>query len=169
MERAGHVTVIGSGQSGAEVILDLLRRNLQGGPAVSWLTRTRSFAPLDYTKLVLEMTTPAYVRHFHGLPQATKDRLVAEQWQHYKGISTETLEQIHDLLYQRELREGLAPVELRCGITLEAATRERPDRTILGFLQQDSQRRFPWPPTSSSPPPATARARPASSSPSSTC
>src|SRR6478609_3598873 len=55
--RAAHVTVIGSGQSGAEVMLDLLGKNVAGGPELSWLTRTRSFAPLDYTKLVLEMTT----------------------------------------------------------------------------------------------------------------
>ncbi|HEV7908343.1 MAG TPA: SidA/IucD/PvdA family monooxygenase, partial [Pseudonocardiaceae bacterium] len=34
---ADHVTVVGSGQSGAEVALDLMRRNLDGGPAVSWL------------------------------------------------------------------------------------------------------------------------------------
>ena len=113
IEGAQHVTVVGSGQSGAEVVVDLLRRNLAGGPAVSWLNRTPTFAPLDYTKLVLEMTTPAYVRYFHALPQETKDRLIAEQWQHYKGISTETLEEIHDLLYQRELKPGLAAVELR--------------------------------------------------------
>jgi lysine N6-hydroxylase len=142
VQRARHVTVIGSGQSGAEVVLDLLGHNLQGGPAVGWLTRTRSFAPLDYTKLVLEMTTPAYVRYFHGLAQPTKDRLVAQQWQHYKGISTGTLEQIHDLLYRRELLEDLAPVELRCGVTLEGATVERDGRTCLGFLHQDTGRRF---------------------------
>jgi lysine N6-hydroxylase len=121
VERAQHVTVIGSGQSAAEIVLDLLRRNLEGGPALTWLTRTPSFAPLDYTKLVLEMTTPAYIRYFHGLPQDVKDRLNAEQWQHYKGISTKTLEQLHDLLYQRELKTGLAAVELRCGVAVESA------------------------------------------------
>jgi lysine N6-hydroxylase len=118
---AKRVTVVGSGQSGAEIVLDLLRRNVEGGPAVTWLTRTPAFAPLDYTKLVLEMTTPAYVRYFHGLPQHVKDRLVAEQWQHYKGISGETLAQIHGALYERELFRGLAPVELRCGVSVEAA------------------------------------------------
>jgi lysine N6-hydroxylase len=142
VERARHVTVVGSGQSGAEVALDVLGRNLEGGPALSWLTRTRTFAPLDYTKLVLEMTTPAYVRHFHGLDPATRDRLVAEQWQHYKGISSETLAHIHDLLYRRELHAGLAPVELRCAVTLEAATPEADGRLRLGFVQQDTRRRF---------------------------
>lgn len=121
VERVDHVTVVGSGQSAAEIVVDLLQRNLAGGPALSWLTRTASFAPLDYTKLVLEMTTPAYVRYFHALPPAVRDRLNASHWQLYKGISVETLEQIHDLLYQRELKTGLAPVELRCGVAVEGA------------------------------------------------
>jgi lysine N6-hydroxylase len=140
--RAEHVTVVGSGQSGAEVTLDLLRRNLAGGSAVSWLTRTRSFAPLDYTKLVLEMTTPAYIQHFQRLPQPVKDRLVIEQWQHYKGISSETLEQIHDALYQRELCPGLAPVELRCGIALETANVGPSGEIALGFRERDTNRCF---------------------------
>lgn len=142
LDRADHVTVVGSGQSGAEVALDLLRRNHTGGGAVSWLTRTRSFAPLDYTKLVLEMTTPAYIRYFHGLPQATKDRLVAEQWQHHKGISAETLEQIHDALYTRDLRTGLAPVELRCGVTVESARLDPSGRVVLSCRDRDTERAF---------------------------
>lgn len=137
---ARHVTVVGSGQSAAEVVLDLLRQNLEGGPALTWLTRAPSFAPLDYTKLVLEMTTPAYVRYFHALPQATKDRLNAEQWQHYKGISIPTLEQIHDLLYQRELRRGasLAPVELRCGVAVEDARANERGEVVLGCRHRDT-------------------------------
>ena len=142
LERARHVTVVGSGQSGAEVVLDLLLQNLAGGPAVSWLTRTRSFAPLDYTKLVLEMTTPAYVRYFHALPQPTKDRLVAEQWQHYKGISSELIRQIHEQLYRRELVGGLAPVELRSGVNVEAASIATHDKVVLGCRDRDSDARF---------------------------
>jgi lysine N6-hydroxylase len=142
LARAEHVTVVGSGQSAAEVVLDLLRENLAGGPALSWLTRTRSFAPLDYTKLVLEMTTPAYVRYFHGLPQATKDRLNAEQWQHYKGISSSTIDQIHDLLYQRELARDLAPVTLRCGVAVETASERAHGQVALGCQHRDTGTRF---------------------------
>lgn len=138
VDRTQQVTVVGSGQTGAEVVVDLLRRNLAGGPAVAWLTRTPSFAPLDYTKLVLEMTTPAYVRYFHGLPQSTKDRLIAEQWQHYKGVSSETLEQIHDLMYQRELEQGLADVEFRCGVAVEGATPNDSGRPVLRCRHRDT-------------------------------
>jgi len=142
IERARHVSVVGSGQSGAEVTLDLLQRNAAGGAAVSWLTRTRSFAPLDYTKLVLEMTTPAYVRYFHALPQPTKDRLVAEQWQHYKGISSELIARIHEQLYRRELDSGLLPVELRCGVTVEASGLETSGKIRLECRDRDSGATF---------------------------
>ncbi|GAA3875380.1 SidA/IucD/PvdA family monooxygenase [Saccharothrix violaceirubra] len=135
------VTVVGSGQSGAEIVLDLVRRNLAGGPAVSWLTRTPVFAPLDYTKLVLEMTTPSYVRHFHSLPQDRRDELRAEHWRHYRAISERTLEELHDLLYRREFERGLAPVELRPGVAVVASERVAGE-TVLTCAHRDTGRLF---------------------------
>ncbi|MEU0719244.1 SidA/IucD/PvdA family monooxygenase [Streptomyces lavendulocolor] len=141
---AGKVTVVGSGQSGAEVAVDLLGRNVAGGPAVSWLTRTSSFAPLDYTKMNLELTTPAYMQYFHSLPEQVRDRLVKEQWQFYKGISTDTLEEIHELLYRRQLEHGLAEVELRFGITVASASVDAgTGRAVLTCRHRDTGESFP--------------------------
>jgi lysine N6-hydroxylase len=131
---AGHVTVIGSGQSGAECTLDLLRAN---GPAVSWLTRTAAFTPLDYSKLVLEMTTPSYVDYFHGLAEPVRDQLVKDQWRHYKGISSETLEAIHDELYTRDLSS--APASLQVGVAVESAA-AGPDGVTLTLHHADTDR-----------------------------
>lgn len=124
IDAAPRVTVVGSGQSGAEVVIDLLRRRPGPDPGVSWLTRTSTFAPLDYTKLVLEMTTPEYVTYFHRLPQTTRDQLVARQWRHYKGISSESLDVIHDLLYRRAVRFGHPGVELRMDLEVRGAHTE---------------------------------------------
>ena len=117
---AESVTVIGSGQSGAEIVADLLEANLDGGPAVRWWTRTPWFAPLDFTKLSLEMTTPAYMDYFHALPEQTRDDVRAGHWQFHKGISSETLERLHDLLYRRELLGKLPAVQLRNGVAVES-------------------------------------------------
>ncbi|MGH3716962.1 MAG: lysine N(6)-hydroxylase/L-ornithine N(5)-oxygenase family protein, partial [Micromonosporaceae bacterium] len=119
---ARHVAVIGSGQSGAEVFLDLLRRQRDAGWAVTWLTRTPSFAPLDYSKLVLEYTTPEYMRYFHALPAARRDELIASQWQLYKGIDTETIDQIHAELYDHLLDGDRPPVQLLPGVAVTAAS-----------------------------------------------
>jgi lysine N6-hydroxylase len=140
--RTGRVTVVGSGQSGAECALDLLRANSEGGPGVSWLTRTAAYTPLDYSKLVLEMTTPSYVDYFHALEEPARDRLVKDQWRHYKGISSDTLEEIHDVLYQRDLStSAVAPVELQVGVAVESAV-ARADGIELTMRHADSGRTF---------------------------
>ncbi|RKN05332.1 lysine N(6)-hydroxylase/L-ornithine N(5)-oxygenase family protein [Streptomyces radicis] len=106
------ITVVGGGQSGAEVFLDLLRRQRSAGWALTWLTRSWGFAPLDYSKLVLEYTTPAYMRYFNGLAPDVRDRLVASQWQLYKGIDSETIDLIHGELYDHMLDGDRPPVTL---------------------------------------------------------
>lgn len=98
---AEDVTVIGSGQSGAEVVLDLLRNQEEAGWRLRWLTRSPAFAPMEYSKLGLEHFTPDYTRYFRSLPQETRDRVVPAQWQLYKASSAGTLAAIHDVLYER--------------------------------------------------------------------
>lgn len=120
VDQVSRITVVGSGQSGAEVFQDLLR-NHPTGPQLAWLTRTVTFGPLDYTKLVLEMTTPRYVEYFHALPEERRAALIRQQWHHYKGISSETIESIHELLYQRAVKGTGAPPELRCAVAVEGA------------------------------------------------
>lgn len=118
------VTVVGSGQSGAEVVLDLLRRqdgDGQGGPYVRWLARTTAFAPMEYSKIGLEHFTPDYIRYFRGLPEATRERLIREQWQLYKGVSEATLGDIHDELYERTIAGGEPRASLQPGVEVVAA------------------------------------------------
>ncbi|MFI1188709.1 lysine N(6)-hydroxylase/L-ornithine N(5)-oxygenase family protein [Streptomyces californicus] len=118
---ARHITVVGSGQSGAEVLLDLLRSRPQGTEGLTWLARTPAFAPMEYSKIGLEQFTPDYTRYFHGLPQATRDRLLPRQWQLYKGVSGDTLGDIHDELYRRSLGGGWPDVTLTPGIEVTGA------------------------------------------------
>ncbi|MDT7724605.1 MAG: lysine N6-hydroxylase [Actinomycetota bacterium] len=93
------VTVVGSGQSGAEVFLDLLRSRASAA-GLRWLARTPAFAPMEYSKLGLEQFTPDYTAYFRGLPEPVRDRLLPVQWQLYKGIDAETIAAIHDELYR---------------------------------------------------------------------
>ncbi|RLK61680.1 lysine N(6)-hydroxylase/L-ornithine N(5)-oxygenase family protein [Actinokineospora cianjurensis] len=128
------VTVVGSGQSGAEVFLDLLRRR-QGG--LRWLTRTPAFAPMEYSKLGLEQFTPDYTRYFRGLPEPTRDALVPAQWQLYKAISADTIAEIQDELYQRTVGGGWPDVTLTPGVEVTAARGD--DGTIELTLRHDHQ------------------------------
>jgi lysine N6-hydroxylase len=124
------VTVIGSGQSGAEVFLDLLRRRgADSGPHLRWITRTAALAPMEYSKLGLEHFTPDYTRYFHALPERTRDALVPRQWQLYKAASAETLAAIHEALYERTTAGGTADVEIVPGTEVLGA-RSRPGHGI---------------------------------------
>ncbi|MFI5482075.1 lysine N(6)-hydroxylase/L-ornithine N(5)-oxygenase family protein [Streptomyces rubiginosohelvolus] len=116
-----HVTVVGSGQSGAEVFLDLLRHRPHGREGLSWVARTPAFAPMEYSKLGLEQFTPDYTKYFRGLKEPVCDRLLPDQWQLYKAISGETLGEIHDELYRRTVDGGWPDVRLTPGVHVGAA------------------------------------------------
>lgn len=120
------VTVVGSGQSAAEIYHDLLASTGDGphsdtdGPRIDWVTRSPRFFPMEYTKLTLEMTSPEYIDHFHGLPAASRNRMLREQRSLYKGIDSDLINQIHDLLYRRSVH-GLPTGLLAAATTLDAA------------------------------------------------
>jgi lysine N6-hydroxylase len=133
---AAHVTVVGSGQSGAEVVADLLRRREH---AVAWITRSPAFAPMEYSKIGLEHFTPDYAAYFHGLPAGARDALVGTQDQLYKGISAETITEIYDLLYERSVAGG--PVEAVLTPNVEVISAHQADGRILLRCREVAQDR----------------------------
>ncbi|MEU6531160.1 SidA/IucD/PvdA family monooxygenase [Streptomyces sp. NPDC046928] len=145
---ADHITVVGSGQSGAEIFLDLLRRRPAGRERLHWLGRTESFAPMEYSKLGLEHFTPDYTRYFQSLAEPVRDRLVASQWQLHKGIDADTLAAIHDELYRRTLDGGWPDTVLTPGVAVRTAGRlattkielhlEHPDQNARTRLTTDA-------------------------------
>lgn len=120
---AHHITVVGSGQSGAEIFLDLLRARPAGRERLTWIARTPAFAPMEYSKLGLEHFTPDYTRYFHQLAEEARDHLVPRQWQLHKGIDHDTINAIHDELYRRTLDGGWPDATLTPGVTVRAASR----------------------------------------------
>ena len=114
---SGAVTVVGSGQSAAEVYRDLLSP-LASGPGGSspyrldWVTRSGRFFPMEYTKLTLEMTSPEYTDHYVSLPQDLRDRLGREQRNLHKGISGDLVDDIYDTLYLKSALGADLPTAL---------------------------------------------------------
>lgn len=120
---APSVTVIGSGQSAAEVYRDLLGTLPARGARLDWVTRSPRFFPMEYTKLTLEMTSPEYTDHFHGLPHEQRRALGREQRALYKGISGPLVDEIYDTLYRLSL-DGPVPTTLLTDTELLAADRD---------------------------------------------
>jgi lysine N6-hydroxylase len=102
---ADRVTVVGSGQSAAEVFQDLLERQSDHNYRLDWLTRSDGFFPMEYSKLGLQHFTPEYEQYVYDLPQRVKDDLIPNQDLLYKGIDPGTSAEIYDLLYRRSIGE----------------------------------------------------------------
>ncbi|MFD4942665.1 lysine N(6)-hydroxylase/L-ornithine N(5)-oxygenase family protein [Streptomyces sp. NPDC058239] len=141
---AEHITVIGSGQSGAEIFLDLLRSRPAGREKLHWIARTQAFAPMEYSKLGLEHFTPDYSRYFHALPESVRDELVPHQWQLHKGIDADTIAAIHDELYRRTLHGGWPDATLTPGVSVRTAGRVANTRIELHLehTQQNTRSRL---------------------------
>jgi putrescine N-hydroxylase len=97
------ITVIGSGQSAAEIYFDLLQDIDKCGYELNWITRSPRFFPLEYSKLTLEMTSPEYVDYFYALPSRRRDQLLEDHKHLYKGIDNKLINEIYDLLYTKSL------------------------------------------------------------------
>ncbi len=101
------VTVIGSGQSAAECVLNLYRdltpEQIDAGATINWVTRSGGFHPMEASKLGQECFTPAYMQYFHTLPREKRRTVVKGQGLLYKGISDYTITEVFDLLYERSI------------------------------------------------------------------
>ncbi|MGI5351485.1 lysine N(6)-hydroxylase/L-ornithine N(5)-oxygenase family protein [Streptomyces sp. CA-250714] len=140
LQKKKSITLVGSGQSAAEIYYDLLQDIDSHGYSLTWLTRSPRFFPLEYTKLTLEMTSPEYVDYFHSLPPDTRDSLVASQKNLYKGINSDLIDAIFDLLYQKN-RLAPCPTRLMTNTALTDASYDETDGTYTLGLRQEEQKR----------------------------
>lgn len=130
------VTILGSGQSAAEIFEDRLA---SAGPAqrLDWFTRSPRFFAMAYDKLTLELTSPEYIDYFHALPEHTRHRLGREHKPLYKGIDEVLSNAIFDTLYEKNLH-GTANVGLQANAELQAARYDRTtDEYVLEFRQAE--------------------------------
>ncbi|QLJ00266.1 lysine N(6)-hydroxylase/L-ornithine N(5)-oxygenase family protein [Streptomyces sp. NEAU-sy36] len=137
------ITIVGSGQSAAEIYYELLSEIDVHGYQLNWVTRSPRFFPLEYTKLTLEMTSPDYIDYFRALPEETRYRLEKQQKGLFKGINSELIDAIFDLLYQKDVASGDRPLPTRL-LTNSSLVSARYDDGgyTLGFRQDEQGKDF---------------------------
>ncbi|WP_458243937.1 lysine N(6)-hydroxylase/L-ornithine N(5)-oxygenase family protein [Streptomyces sp. MAI_2237] len=143
LQRKASITVVGSGQSAAEIYHELLAEIDVHGYELNWVTRSPRFFPLEYTKLTLEMTSPDYIDYFRALPEETRYRLEKQQKGLFKGINSDLIDAIFDLLYQKDVVSGDRPVPTRL-LTNSSLVRARHQdgHYTLGFHQDEQGKDF---------------------------
>lgn len=134
------ITIVGSGQSAAEIYRDLLQDIDRFGYRLTWVTRSSRFFQMENAKLVLELISPDYAEHFFHLPDAAKERIVQDQKSVYNGINAELVDAIYELLDERrdELR---GRTRLLPNMALQACRRQG-DVHELEFLHTELGRRY---------------------------
>ena len=93
------ITIVGSGQSAAEIFYDLMQCH---NGKLYWFTRSKRFFPMDYSKLTLEMSTPDYIDYFYSLPERKKQEVLDNQDSLYKGINHSLISDVYDLLAEKD-------------------------------------------------------------------
>ncbi|MDE3214410.1 MAG: SidA/IucD/PvdA family monooxygenase [Bacteroidota bacterium] len=135
------VTLVGSGQSAAEIFLDLLGHREKFNQGIGWFTRSERFFPMEYSSLSLEMSTPDYIDHFFSLPRDKKKEVLSRQDMLYKGINFSLIREIYDTLYDQDLEGKSGPVSLHTNCILQTISRK--DQYLkLGFHHNELGQEF---------------------------
>jgi lysine N6-hydroxylase len=138
LQKQKSITVLGSGQSAAEVFNDLLQEIDVYGYQLNWITRSSRFFPMDYSKLTLEMTSPEYVDYFYNLPSEKRDHLLKNQKLLYKGINKDLIATIFDTIYNKKVITEI-DVNLRTNAACTKASYDENKETFELELHQVEQ------------------------------
>lgn len=138
----GNLTIIGSGQSAAEIFYDLLPET-KNGLQLNWFTRADRFSPMEYSKLTLELTSPEYVDYFYEMPPERRRKVLASQNSLFKGINYDLINEIFDNMYEMSVGGRKLNVQLNTNSELTNITSVAgSDAYTLHFNHTQQQRRF---------------------------
>ncbi|TMW71467.1 lysine 6-monooxygenase [Alteribacter natronophilus] len=138
---ARSVTVVGSGQSAAEAFRELLKERMEHNYKLTWITRSESFFSMEESKLTVEQFSPDYVNYFYQFAQDKKDRIFKTQDLLYKGISSHTITDIYNLLYENSVSNEEINVDLQV-LTEVNGIREKGDTYEIQCRQWEQDYEF---------------------------
>ncbi|RLQ94490.1 lysine N(6)-hydroxylase/L-ornithine N(5)-oxygenase family protein [Falsibacillus albus] len=104
--KSGSVTIVGSGQSAAEIFLDLLKEQRNRDYKVTWFTRSEGILQLESSKLGQEFFSPDYIEYFHPLSFEQRKSALSTLEHLRKGIDPSTLNAIYNVLYHRSVEDN---------------------------------------------------------------
>jgi lysine N6-hydroxylase len=135
------ITIIGSGQSAAEIFQDLLP-HINDLESLNWYTRSARIHAMDYSKFALEMSSPEYIAYFYQLPKHRKADRLASQHDLYKGINLELIESIYEELYRLSLNNNNRLPKIRTNTELLTIKQKQTNEWVLAFRQNETGKLF---------------------------
>ncbi|KGY09693.1 lysine N(6)-hydroxylase/L-ornithine N(5)-oxygenase family protein [Vibrio sinaloensis] len=95
------VMIVGGGQSGADIFLNVLQSKWGKPRSLDWLSRRSNFQPLDEAAFTNEFFAPDYVNAFINLSPDVKRNEITQQKLTSDGITQKALLMIYQELYHR--------------------------------------------------------------------
>lgn len=95
------VTIVGGGQSGADLFLNAFRGAWGDVAQINWVSRRNNFNALDEAAFANEYFTPEYVSGFVGLNEHARRKMLDEQKMTSDGITADSLLTLYRELYHR--------------------------------------------------------------------
>ncbi|KZL12664.1 L-lysine N6-monooxygenase [Pseudovibrio axinellae] len=121
------VTVIGGGQTGAEIVLDLLTNQQRKPKEVLWISNLPRFSPLEEGGFVDQVFTPGYVSSYQSLPERSQLQEVASQKLASDGLTPSTVDELYAEVYRRKhLSNNECNITLLSGRNVIAMERNGP-------------------------------------------
>lgn len=98
------VTIVGGGQSGADLFLNIFLAAWGQPKQLNWISRRNNYNALDEAAFANEYFMPEYVESFYTLNDSAKQHMLAEQRMTSDGITSESLLAIYrDMYHQFEV------------------------------------------------------------------
>lgn len=142
IKEARAITVVGSGQSAAEIFYKLLHAQTEHRYELSWFTRSAGFFQLEDSKVGQELFSPAYVDYFHELSYETRKEALPLLGNLRNGVQQKTLHKIYDLLYHRSIHTNRSPALIQAAIEVESIEKDGPRSYKLVGKQWQQKKSF---------------------------
>lgn len=95
------VTIVGGGQSGADLFLNIFRGEWGQPSSLNWISRRNNFNALDEAAFANEYFTADYLTCFSNLDDKVRDGLLHEQKMTSDGITSASLLAIYRAMYHQ--------------------------------------------------------------------
>ncbi|CAI0804956.1 lysine N(6)-hydroxylase/L-ornithine N(5)-oxygenase family protein [Serratia quinivorans] len=95
------VAIVGGGQSGADLFLNIFQGEWGRPAQLNWISRRNNYNALDEAAFANEYFTPDYVDDFYTLSNTAKQQMLREQKMTSDGITSESLLAIYRAMYHR--------------------------------------------------------------------
>lgn len=128
-EGVKHVTVVGSSQSAAEIILDLLGRDPK--LEITNIARSFGFKQKDLSPFTEQIYLPEFVDYFYDAPIEKQKKMTAELWRSNYGAADHDVIQELDLIMYEQKVTGSNRLTLQSNTLIENIARTAEGRLRL--------------------------------------